>query len=157
MRLPGWLKSPSLIVIAFVSLISFPFLGIGLYEAYQNQKQIAASIKTSGTVVDNSYATVNHDGTLSGAYYPVVEFTLATGTAVRFNDGIGSLPPDYAVGDQVAVLYNPTDPKDARIYTWKRIWFVPTLFIAIGLLPPVITIVIMRAVGRSLKRLTSKV
>jgi hypothetical protein len=141
----------SFIVIAFVALVSFPFLGLGLYEAYQNQKKLNAFTHTEGTVIDNSYATTNHDGTLSGAYYPVVEFRETGGSLVRFNDGVGSLPPDYSVGERVNIVYDPLNPKDARIYTWKRIWFVPTLFIAIGLLPVLISIVIIGAVKRSLK------
>jgi hypothetical protein len=141
----------SLAVIGFIALISFPFLGLGLYEAYENRKKVNAFIHTTGTVVDNTYSTTNHDGTLSGAYYPVVEFAQANGTLVRFNDGIGSLPPDYAAGAQVAVVYDPLNPKDARVYTWKRIWFVPTLFIAIGLLPTVIAFVIVKALKRSFK------
>jgi hypothetical protein len=142
----------SLPVIAFVGLLSSPFLGIGLYEAYETRKQLNAFTHTTGTVVDNSYSTSNHDGTLSGAYYPVVEFTDTNGTLVRFMEGVGSLPPDYTVGDQVAVVYDHLNPKDARIYTWKRIWFAPTLFIVVGLLPIVITVVIMTAVRRSLTR-----
>lgn len=143
-----------MIVIGFVALMSFPFLGIGLYEAYENRKKINDFIQTTGTVVSNTYATTSHDGTLSGAYYPVVEFTQADGTLVRFSDGIGSLPADYSVGTQVAIAYNPQNPQDARIYTWKRIWFVPALFIAIGLLPPVIALVIIRAVKRAFKART---
>jgi predicted heme/steroid binding protein len=97
----------SLTVLAFVALISLPFLGLGLYEAYENQKRINAFISTNGTVIDNSYATINQDGTASGAYYPVVEFRQETANVVRFTDGVGSLPPDYAAGTRVAVMYNP--------------------------------------------------
>jgi hypothetical protein len=150
-KLFGRLDGLSLTLIAFVALMSFPFLGLGLYEAYENRKKISAFVYANGTVIDNSYATVNHDGTLSGAYYPVVEFRQANGTLVRFNDGVGSLPPDYAVGSQVPLVYNPLNPQDARIYTWKRIWFAPTLFITIGLLPSFITIVVMRALRRTPK------
>lgn len=151
MKLFGRLDILSLAVIAFVALLSLPFLGVGLYEALESQKRMAAFLRTTGTVVNNSYATTSHDGTVSGAYYPVVEFSDRNGTLVRFQDGIGSLPPDYSVGEQVALLYNPLNPKEARVYTWKRIWFAPTLFIVIGSLPIVIAAVIMGVLRRSLK------
>ena len=147
-RLFSRIDRMSLAVVAFVALLGSPFLGVGLYEAYQTRKKTGTFIRTGGTVVDNQYTTTNHDGTVSGAYHPVVEFTDAAGAVVRFTEGVGSLPPDYAAGEQVTVVYNPQDPKDARVYTWKRVWFVPTLFVVIGLLPAVITIAVMGVVRR---------
>jgi len=53
-----------------------------------------------------------------------------------------------AAGEQVAVVYDPQDPKAARVYTWKRVRFVPALFVVIGLLPAVITVAVMGVVRR---------
>lgn len=132
----------------FVALLGSPFLGVGLYEAHQTRKKMSTFVRAGGTVVDNSYATTNQDGTVSGAYYPVVEFTDAAGAVVRFTDGVGSLPPDYAAGARVDVVYNPHDPKDARVYTWKRVWLAPTIFVAVGLLPTAIAAAVMWVVRR---------
>jgi hypothetical protein len=85
-------------------------------------------------VADNTYIVTNEGGTESGAYYPVVEFE-AAGNRVRFQDGVGSLPPDYAVGEAVEVLYELADPREARIRSWKRLWLAPTIFIVVGALP----------------------
>lgn len=148
MRLFGWLEGLSLMAVALVALISFPFLGIGLYEAYQNWQKINAYTQTSGTVVGNSYATTNDGGNISGAYYPVVEFKPeGTAETVRFTDGIGSLPPDYEPGAKVRVIYRPDNPKEARLYSWKRIWLVPSLLIFIGLLPIIVAVILMRVLG----------
>jgi len=85
-------------------------------------------------VVDNAYIVTNDNGTESGAYYPVVEFTVAE-DRVRFQDGVGSLPPDYEEGEAVEVLYERDNPREARIRSWKRLWLAPTIFVAVGLLP----------------------
>jgi hypothetical protein len=116
-------------------LAGCPFFGIGAYEAVEAQQETQTFIAVTGTVVDNSYQTTYNNGNEEGAYYPVVEFTVSTGEKVRFTDGVGSLPPDYEAGEQVPVLYNPEDMHEARLNTWKRVWFVPTLLICIGGLP----------------------
>ncbi len=48
-------------------------------------------------------------------YYPVVAFDLPTGGRQRVQLGEGSWPPAHRVGDLVTVLYQPTNPLDARI------------------------------------------
>lgn len=116
-------------------VVGCPFFGIGAYEAWQARQEAQTFVAVTGTVVDNSYQTTIQDGMESGAYYPVVEFSPMDGVPVRFTDGAGSLPPDYEVGAPVPVLYDPADPHTARLNSWKRVWFVPTLLMSIGALP----------------------
>jgi hypothetical protein len=71
----------------------------------------------------------------SASYVPVVEFQTSDGEVVRFTDGIGTFPPEYEVGAEVSVLYDPENVHSARTSTWKRIWFGPTLITGIGMLP----------------------
>jgi hypothetical protein len=126
-------------------VVGLPFVCLGLYEVFEVQQMLSDFARVQGTVVDNTYITTNDGGAESGAYYPVAEFTPLDGSPVRFTDGIGSLPPDYAVGAQVPVLYDPADVRSARIHSWKRLWFAPTLFIAIGLLPSAVFLVVQAA------------
>jgi hypothetical protein len=126
------------LVAVILLVVGAPFVLVGAYEAAQTQGLLSRWMQTDGTVVDNSYATTQDGTAISGAYYPVVEFTTASGERVRFTDGIGSLPPDYAVAARVRVLYDPADPRQARLVSWKRLWFVPSLFAVIGLLPSVV-------------------
>lgn len=123
------------LVTVILLLFGAPFACLGLYEAAEVQGAINSGGQAQGTVVDNSYQTTQDGTTISGAYYPVVEFSTGEGQTVRFTDGIGSLPPDYEVGATVRVLYDPAEPQAARLWSWKRLWFAPTLFLAIGLLP----------------------
>lgn len=131
------------IILIFLAVCCLPFFGVGLYEAYKSNSEISGFVHTEGTVVGNSYVNRYEDGNVSGAYQPEVEFTLPTGEKKRFTDGIGSLPPDYETGEKVEVIYNPNDPRDAHINSWKRIWFAPVLFMAIGLVPFTIGAVIL--------------
>jgi hypothetical protein len=122
-------------VIALLLLVAgCPFIAVGLYESNKVWQELGAFDATRGTVVDNVYQTIQREDRIEGAYHPVVEFE-ARETIVRFTDGVGSLPPDYEVGAQVDVLYNPNNARDARIDSWKRLWLAPTLLTSVGALP----------------------
>jgi hypothetical protein len=124
----------------FILLISGPFLGVGLVEMGKSWRIVNSYAAATGTVVRNSYSVDDEGG---GAYYPVVEFKPNDGRPVQFTSGIGSSPPDYAEGEQVAVLYDPENPRQAYIHSWKRLWFAPTLLTVIGLLPLIIGLAVM--------------
>jgi hypothetical protein len=123
--------------ILFLMLIACPFLLIGLSEVYKTAQMTRNFVATRGTVVDNVWRPFAHGG---AAYVPVVDFQTRDGQAVRFTDGIGTFPPEYEVGAQVNVLYDPSDVQNARVTSWKRIWFAPTLITSIGMLPILIAI-----------------
>jgi hypothetical protein len=125
---------------AFVILLlsGSPFACVGVYEATEVQRDLSRAVSTQGTVVDNAYVAAYEGTNETGAYYPVVEFVTTAGETVRFTDRIGCLPPDYVEGAQVRVFYDPADPHAARLASWKRLWFAPTLFVAVGVLPAIV-------------------
>jgi hypothetical protein len=125
-------------------VIGLPFLLIGLSEAFESLQLERRWVSTRGTVVDNYWEAFAQGG---AAYVPVVDFQTLDGQAVRFSDGIGSIPPDYQVGAEVQVLYDPDDVHHARVVSWKRLWFAPTLITCVGLLPLLIALVVICAVA----------
>ena len=137
------------LVVLIVLVVGAPFFLIGASQAISTQQQIDAFARARGTVVNNAYLESDAGNSSSGAYYPVVEFKPNDGPQQRFTDGAGSLPPDYAVGDSVDLIYNPNRPAEARIASWLRLWFVPTLLIGIGLLPISVVIIILIKLRRS--------
>jgi hypothetical protein len=125
-------------------VIGLPFLLIGLAEAFKSQQLERSWVSTRGTVVDNYWEAFAQGG---AAYVPVVDFETLDGQTVRFTDGIGSIPPDYEVGTEVTVLYDPDDVHKARVVSWKRLWFAPTLITCVGLLPVLIAVVVICVVA----------
>lgn len=117
------------------ALTCLPFGGVGSYEIYENFAELAGSARAQGTVTGNRYSPANVDGTVSGAYHPVVEFRDARGETIAFIDGVGSLPPDYEIGARVEVLFAPAAPRRARIHSWKRLWLAPAVLTTVGFLP----------------------
>ena len=118
-------------------LVGCPFLCIGLSEVYKTAQMVNASALARGTVIDNIFRPFAEGG---AAYVPVVEFQTRDEQMVRFTDGIGTYPAEYEVGSQVNVLYDPQDVQNARVSSWKRLWFGPTLKPSIGVLPILIGI-----------------
>lgn len=140
----GLNKKFSWFFVFYVAVFVMPFFGVGCYEIYKIKRLHDDFVRTEGTVVGNSYSRAADDE--GGAYHPVIEFEIADGGGkTRFTDGVGSFPPDYAAGERLAVLYNPANPQEARVYSWKRIWLVPGLFIFIGLLPLLVPLGIVLA------------
>ena len=100
-------------------------------------------ISTRGTVVENMTVAF-----ASGASYaPVVDFRTLEGETVRFADGVGSIPPDYEVGAEVKVLYDPEDVHSARGASWKRLWLAPTILTCVGLVPILLGVLVVWVVG----------
>ena len=125
-------------------LAGVPFLLIGLSEVYKVVQLERNWVSAPGTVVDNVVVA----RATGASYTPVVDFRTMEAGMVRFTDGVGTIPPDYEVGTEVKVLYDPEDVHSARIVSWKRLWLVPTLLICAGLLPVVIGTVVLWLVGR---------
>jgi len=132
------------LIIVISTVCGLPFLRTGLYEAYRENREIENFAHISGTVVGNSYATVFDNGNVSGAYLPVIEFVLPDERKIRFTDQVGSFPPDYEVGASLEIIYNSENPSDARINSWKRLWLVPIILIAVGSLPFIAGVIITR-------------
>jgi hypothetical protein len=136
-------------VLAGVFLVSSPFAAIGVYEAVQTSSELERGVRAQGTVVENRLVSEQREGNEEHAYLPVVEYRDQGGNAVRFTDGAGSLPPDYAVGERVELSFDPTNPSRARIVSWKRSWLVPTILIVAGLLPSTVCALIFWRIARA--------
>jgi hypothetical protein len=75
-------------------------------------------------------------GTVTRRTYPknvYVSFLTTQNHKIEFLAEGGS-PWLYNVGDQVAVLYDPYDPRVANIYTWDNLWSLPIASLGGGIL-----------------------
>lgn len=100
------LSFPNLLVFLF----TLPFLGIGVSEAVKVRQMLASFESATGIVIDNDYQTSpdpDDPAREAGAYFPVVKFSSSQGGNTTFTDGVGSIPPDYEIGDSVEILYTP--------------------------------------------------
>ena len=86
---------------------------------------------------------------VAAEYYPLVEFTTADGTVIRFNNAVHS--SFWGVGDSVPVAYDPTNPQNASVDRFAGRWFLAWLagmlggfFLLIG--------IVLTLLGRALMR-----
>ena len=101
----------------------FPIIGAGLFIGacfvFANTLVfLKTAIPASGTVVE--LLPVKSDE--STTYQPLVTFNDKKGTKIEFASGNSSNPPSYDVGEKVEVLYNPINPKNAKIKGFYTIW-----------------------------------
>lgn len=116
------MKWIALLLFGSVGLAALLF-GVGWgWQHYQFQHH---GVRAEGRVV----ALVDTDSST----YPQVEFTTNRGEAQRFRGGIGSSPPDYAVGDKVEVIYDPAQPREAIIASFGELWLAPLALGGFGL------------------------
>ena len=88
--------------------VGLVFLGAHLYR--KTGMFLERAVAARGVVVEMA----RNDSTHSNTSAPVVEFEHER-KKFRFKDSIGSDPPAYRRGDSVDVLYDPADPRNARI------------------------------------------
>lgn len=82
----------------------------------------AATGTVTGLVNDNGYK------------YPQIQYTPANTNTITFQANYSSRSEPYNVGDKVPLLYDPANPKSARIDSFASLWAVPVTLAGIGAL-----------------------
>ncbi len=104
--------------------------------------------RTTGAVVDlarrwsnpgglGNLGSLNTDSLgNTGSYlsFPIVRFATAEGQAVQFQSSTGTSWRSRRVGQTVPVLYDPANPRDARIDTFMATGCLPVGFTVCGVL-----------------------
>jgi Protein of unknown function (DUF3592) len=111
----------------------FVLLGLAAFFTWRTsnfiqRSQAAAGIVTALKPVTRTDSDSNSDIT----YAPVFSFKAADGKAYSVTSHASSDPPGFDVGDEVTVLYDPSNPQQARIDTFWQLWAVPVVLGSIG-------------------------
>jgi hypothetical protein len=82
---------------------------------------IRRSVEVGGEVIRLEHST--DKGTTSyESYAPVFSFTASNGEKYAVTSEISSSPADLSIGEPVRVIYDPNDPRSARIHTFFQTW-----------------------------------
>jgi len=110
--------------------ISWLILGIGglivvggLALGYGNLKLVLHGERAPGLVTE-----IRREGDM---YAPVFRFRLPSGEAHEVK-ALGSGAPEFAVGDEVTVLYAPADPDDFAIDDFEQLWLSAIIVTGFG-------------------------
>ena len=96
-----------------------------------NTRIFAARAQQVKGTVDHMKFRHDSDG---GGYAPVFQFKTLSGESIQIAEMIYSNPPQFHAGQVVDVLYDPKNPKRARINKGFNLYFVPLLLVGMGLL-----------------------
>lgn len=110
----------------FLNLLFAGFCMWGVFAAQTSWKLQTEGVTTTGTVASMK-ETSDADGSCC-AYSPVVEFE-ANGQTYTIEGDNATSPPAYRVGQQVDVLYDPSNPQTAQINNFFERWLFPILII----------------------------
>lgn len=113
------------------SLVVYHHTASFVRRAARAQGIVTALVPHQTTDYSNNGGSLGNMPTTRYSYQPVVRFRLGA-QEIQFGDSVASNPPAYRVGDTVNVLYLESNPNDARIESFRSLWFLPLLFGGIG-------------------------
>jgi len=105
------------------------FAAFCLWGAYA--ATVSWRLQTSGELATGVVTRLEESKTSEGyccVYTPVVEFE-ANGQIYSFENDSASDSPDYEIGSQVNVSYDPANPNTAQINTFSDRWLFPMIII----------------------------
>ncbi len=107
-------------------------LYLGGSRAIWEQQARPVGFETIGTVIKNVSIVDGRDH--STKFYPVVKFLYRADTSLEFQSNFGAYPPMYYPGENVPVLYDMTNPKNAEVNSFSIDWFPIILCFAVGVI-----------------------
>lgn len=130
-----------ILLLAGNAVISFSMLVIGIISYVRAKKFLSNAIETRGTVIEMVKKGQSKSG--STMYSPMIRFTDRMGQEIVFTEKWAGSPPDFKIGDELAVLYPPDSPDKARRggQKWK-FYFIAWLIGGLGLLFSAMTIIV---------------
>lgn len=117
-----WLRQGCIMLVS--NLLFLGFFGWGVYAAFTAYRLETNGAVTEGVVIQMEESRTDGNTT----YSPVIEFQV-NGQSYTFENNISSNPPQYEVGDRVAVRYDREDPSTAQIDKWSERWLMPVILI----------------------------
>jgi hypothetical protein len=134
-------------IIIFANLFFAAFCLWGMYAAYTSWQLQTNGETTTGIVVELKEQSDADGGCCT--YVPVVEYSVNEQTYSMEGD-TASDPPQYEVGEEVPILYDPSDPNKAQINKLLERWLFPIIIIPAMLLAAlVVNFFMIRAFQRN--------
>ena len=103
-------------------------VALGAFFYVRTKNFVSRSQEVKGTVTKLVY---DSDSEGSG-YYTVFQFTTLNGQINETTSNVRTNPASHKVGEVIDVLYDPANPKDARIKKTSTLYFVPMLVGGLG-------------------------
>jgi hypothetical protein len=116
------------------------FLIISSVWAFRNAVVLHRGLNTSGIITDVRPTSDDE----RPFYKTTFAFHVRDGQSYTVTQDFEERPASHKRGDNVAVVYNPTNPYDASLCSYNDMWYLPVCFGSVG--------AIMLAIGLTLWR-----
>ena len=101
----------------------------GVDRMVHNLSMVLTGLRTPGVIVSNDLEC----GRRSCEHVPVVRFVARGGQTYEVRSTMArDNPPEYHVGQNVTVYYDPRRPESALINSWEDLWLLPLGVIVMG-------------------------
>ena len=117
--------------LSLVSAFALLALGASCYNRAASFRKTAVEAQGAVIGLREGLSTGAH-GESSTVYYPIIRFADKAGQDHTLYSSSGSDPPAYEVGERVSVLYDPANPKEAKVNSFTGLWLWPLLLGIIG-------------------------
>lgn len=112
-------------------------LATAAFSSYRALERMSREVAVPGQVIDFVVrpSRDSETGVVTDYTYPVVEYSPPGRGLLEVQLNEGSSPPEYSVGDPITVLYDPQQPKDARIKSFSSnllLWILPGITLIVG-------------------------
>ena len=120
----------------FTQCVVGPILLImALILTLRTENFLRRCIHVPGTIDKNVLVVErNDDGSVKTTYAPVFTFYGNDGRTYTVTSSNSSAPPEFAAGQKVEVLYEPSDPATARIDSFLQLWTTPMVLAVLGVI-----------------------
>ncbi len=141
------------IILPIFTGIAVLMLLIAGIASVSNIRKISREESTPGRVTDvrmERYYANEEDRIVQEFYYPVVEYVASDGRRRELKMSEGSSSPEYEVGDEVIVRYEPDHPIKARIQSLSSsigMWILPGITGILGISFLIAVIVVMKVLA----------
>jgi hypothetical protein len=113
----------------FFGAVSVIVLILSFFVYRHTRRFVDSAARAEGTVTKLVESRNRDSGT---TFRPVFVFHDSKGAEHEIYSTMGSYPPSYKVGENVAVLYAPEDPDNASLDGFFDLWLVPLIVGVLG-------------------------
>lgn len=121
-------STPTWVIAGALSLFAFIFIGVGGWMLAGTLAFTEAALATTGRVA----AVTEHRSDDATTWSAMFDYTDAGGTVQRGETHISSSDYNFRIGDEVAILYDPAEPRTVRVDDWLSVWGLPVIFLTVG-------------------------
>ena len=86
--------------------VSAVMLGLGIFFFVRTRRFLRSAVDATGTILELRESSGSEGGTV---YSAVVEFRIADGRTIRWEESMASNPPAGRPGEQLAMKYDPAN------------------------------------------------